>query len=54
MEGSLWQRNWNAKKERERERNKQTNKMVMGIGEGTRHKTFPKSEIFPPCKVSSK
>jgi hypothetical protein len=31
-------------KRRERER-KQKNKMVMGIGDGTRHKTFPKSEM---------
>ncbi len=32
------------KEERERERERE-NKMVMGIGDGTRHKTFPKSEM---------
>ncbi len=32
------------RRERERERERE-NKMVMGIGDGTRHKTFPKSEM---------
>jgi len=31
-------------KRRERERERE-NKMVMGVGDGTRHKTFPKSEM---------
>lgn len=47
MEGSLWQRNWNAKKERERERetNKQT-KWWWALGKGQDTRLSPRVKFF--------